>query len=323
MNSSSAINFSTRQNKAIERALVFEGLNLMKSAKLLDDPTYVGFGSLWFADFHLAHRSLGINSLISIEANDGKFSRATFNRPFNNILVLHGTSGALLPGLLADKSLSQRAWVLWLDYDRSLFREEVADLQTVAAEIPPGSVILTTFNAYRSNYNSIPNDKSSRIDLLVDLFGDNLTADLIPESVDRQANFYQTMAKLTQETIQSHAINGGHDAGYVPMFDIKYSDGVEMLTVGGYFPKNAQEAEAARTIASSPNWPGIQFDAVSLPSLTMKEVIAMRSLLPSEEALTPERVEKALGFRLSESTLSGFSRHYLRFPVYSDVAHVL
>lgn len=322
MSSSTEVNFGARQNKAIERAAVFDGLNMMKTKELLGNPIYVGFGSVWFADFHLAHRMLGINTMVSIEADDVKFSRAQFNRPFNNIEVLHGTSGDVLPQLLNDESLSQRPWVIWLDYNRSLFVEELADLQTVAAEIPTGSVLLTTFNARKTNYNKVPGDKSTRVEFLRELFGEDLTTELDLDAVHEQPRFYATIARLVQETIQSRAINSGHEGGYVPMFDIKYSDGVEMLTVGGYFPSSATSVES-RALAARGEWPGLQTDTISLPSLTMKEVMAIRSLLPADKPLSRESVAASLGFQLQESAIAGFAKHYLRFPVYSDVAHVL
>jgi len=322
MSSSTAVNFGARQNKAIERAVVFDGLNAMKNRGLLVNPVYVGFGSVWFADFHLAHRMLGIDTLVSIESDDVKFSRAQFNRPFNDIEVLHGTSGDVLPQLLGDDSLSKRPWVVWLDYDRSLFVEELTDLQTLAAEIPTGSVLLTTFNARKTNYNSAASDKSTRIEFLRKLFGEDLTAELDLEAIDRQPQFYTTIARLVQEMVQSRAIASGHDGGYVPMFDIKYSDGVEMLTLGGYFP-STEAVDASRTLAASSGWPGLQADAISLPSLTMKEVMAIRSLLPSVEPLSQKIVVDSLGFELQEPAITGFAKHYLRFPVYSDVARVL
>lgn len=322
MSSSSAINFSARQNKAIERAVVFDGLGIMKATGLIENPVYVGFGSVWFADFHLAHRLLGISTLISIESDDVKFSRAQFNRPFKNVEVLHGTSGDVLPGLLSDESLSQRPWVIWLDYDRPLFLEELDDLQTVAAEVPSGSVLLTTFNARKTNYNTDTSEKTTRVDFLRELFGDDLTVDLDLAAVDRQPDFYATITRLVQEMIQSKAITSGHEGGYVPMFDVKYSDGVEMLTVGGYFPSAAM-VDASRALAASDEWPGFQKDAISLPSLTMKEVMAIRSLLPASDALSRTSVAASLGFELQESAIKGFAKHYLRFPVYSDVAHVL
>lgn len=272
MSAPTTVNFGARQNKAIERAAVFDGLSMMKSQGLLDSPVYVGFGSVWFADFHLAHRMIGIDRLISIESDEVKFSRAKFNRPFKNVEVLHGTSGDLLPQLLNDASLSQRPWVIWLDYDRSLFVEELTDLQTVVAEIPAGSVLLTTFNARKTNYNANATDKSTRVPFLRELFGEDLTADLDLEAVDRQPDFYATIAGLVQDAIQSRALNSGHDGGYVPMFDIKYSDGVEMLTVGGYFP-SAANRESSRALAAGAGWPGIQGEAISLPSLTMKEAL--------------------------------------------------
>lgn len=54
MRSTNVVNFSVRQNKVIERALVFDGLRRLLQHYPDTDLIYVGLGSIWFVDFDLA-----------------------------------------------------------------------------------------------------------------------------------------------------------------------------------------------------------------------------------------------------------------------------
>jgi hypothetical protein len=321
MSTSTTINFAARQNKAIERSLIFDALRGLQVGGVLDKPVYIGLGSVWFADFHMAQRLLDVHSMISIESDEIKYSRARFNRPFQNIDVIYGTSQAVLPRLLEDEGLTSHPWVVWLDYDRSLFDDELADLLVLTDRIPAGSVLLTTFNSDQRNFTQ-GGAKDSRLAFLRDLFGEALTEDLEVSDVNQQTQFAETLAKLVQNSIHSKALSSGRDGGYIPAFKVKYSDGAAMLTIGGIFP-NEGDSEKVAALVGSTAWVGDQESAISLPSLTAKEVMAIRSLLPSSESVTRQLVSSSLGFELQESAIEGFVRYYLRFPVYLDIAQIL
>ena len=55
MRSFDAVNYSLRPSKTIQRQLVFEGVRMLQVAL---DPVkaYIGFGSIWFTDFVMAHK---------------------------------------------------------------------------------------------------------------------------------------------------------------------------------------------------------------------------------------------------------------------------
>ena len=80
MSSTLTINFSLRQNKAIERAIAFDALSMGREF-LGEHAVYIGLGSLWFQDFQMAHRLLGVETMVSIEGNESVYSRAEFNAP--------------------------------------------------------------------------------------------------------------------------------------------------------------------------------------------------------------------------------------------------
>ena len=159
MSSTNTIDFSLRQNKAIERAIVFDSLSSCRPL-LGENPVYVGLGSVWFQDFRLARRILGIQTMFSIEADDRIWRRAEFNRPYAEIEVLNGWTEDVLPDLLARPELEDRPWIVWLDYDTVLKQQYLSELIDLVGALADGSVVLTTFSARSSKYNSDPKKRS-------------------------------------------------------------------------------------------------------------------------------------------------------------------
>src|SRR6185437_3809720 len=97
MPSFDVVNYSLRANKAIQRSLVFEAVRVLQANMNLNDLIFVGLGSIWFADFQIAHKFLHLKDLISIEATEIGYRRAKFNRPFRTVSVKHGLSYDVLP----------------------------------------------------------------------------------------------------------------------------------------------------------------------------------------------------------------------------------
>jgi len=52
------------------RQLIFDGVRLLQDRLDLERLIYVGFGSIWFTDFMLAHKILRIDDMVSIEGDD-------------------------------------------------------------------------------------------------------------------------------------------------------------------------------------------------------------------------------------------------------------
>jgi len=90
MPSFDAINYSLRPSKSIQRQIVFSGVRMLQANLDLERLAYIGFGSIWFTDFVLAHKLLGIDDMWSIECHDVGYRRALFNAPYATVHVEHG-----------------------------------------------------------------------------------------------------------------------------------------------------------------------------------------------------------------------------------------
>ena len=82
------MNYLFRPAKNIERKMLCEALSRLSFILDLKHYQYVGFGSVYFADFTLFHKQLGIQKLISIEGEEEMEERVRFNKPYSCIEII-------------------------------------------------------------------------------------------------------------------------------------------------------------------------------------------------------------------------------------------
>lgn len=142
MPSFDSVNYAVRLRKNIERKLIAELLLSLDKTFAISEYQYIGMGSMWFTDFIVMHRMLGIHTMWSIE----KFSpkRAELNCPFGFIDVVNGDAKNEVPKLLKDDVRS----IVWLDYDHDLRDGIVRDLQEIGLHASCGDVFIVTANAH-------------------------------------------------------------------------------------------------------------------------------------------------------------------------------
>jgi hypothetical protein len=124
--------------------MVFDCLERLDHVMPLADSLYIGFGSIWFTDFVMVHRRLGVCDMISMENKPIGAIRAKYNAPFKTVKVEEGDSTVLLRLLARRRSAKRRNWIVWLDYDGTLTPEVIEDIGIVIGAAPAGSVLLVT-----------------------------------------------------------------------------------------------------------------------------------------------------------------------------------
>ncbi|MXW76169.1 MAG: hypothetical protein F4Z58_09040 [Acidimicrobiaceae bacterium] len=313
MSSTLTVNFSLRQNKAIERSIAFDALRMV-ATELNGDPVYVGLGSVWFQDFRLAHRLLGVEKMISIERDADVFARAEFNRPFASIEMVEGPTEDVLPVLLDRDDLMGRPWIVWLDYDQQIDEDRLEELSRLIVALPDRSALLTTFNA---RDNAYAHDASRRFDALRELFGEDIVADDLQEPTLKGPVFMRALAQCVLDHLSARAVQSGRPGGFVPGIRLLYHDSVNMITVGGFLP-GTSAASSCQGMVRSDGWCGFEDALIKTQPLTIREVQALCRLLPSDTGLV-QKARESLGFNLSDTQLDFFSRHYLRYPTYAEI----
>lgn len=314
MTSTAKVDYSIRQNKTIERDIVFDGLRrIYDCVPSLPSPVYIGFGSVWFTDFHLAHRRLGVSEMISMEIDEVTAVRAEFNKPYKTIEVLEGDSVDLLPELLSREALRDRPWIVWLDFDQALDSDRLQQIDDLVRYLPTNSTILSTFSASPGRYGK-PLHRPQFLEGLLGFSVGQLTAD----DVRDESDLAQVLAHSLENRMVSLALTAGR-SGVVKAFRLHYRDGTPMVTVGAFLGDDVTGASVLERTTRD-DWPGIVSHPITTPPLTSREVSAIRRMLPADGMVSREDV-RAAGFDLEDDQLAAFTTHYNRYPTFVQVGY--
>lgn len=313
MASFDSVNYSLRPSKSVQRGLVFEGLRAISTALGLDNAVYVGFGSIWFTDFVMAHKVLSIDDMVSIETNEIGFRRAVFNKTYRTITMMHGLSQEKLPELLLIQGYVARPWIVWLDYDSALNEGVVQDFQWVLNNAPPNSICLFTFSATQNAYGDKPIHRPARIKALL---GDVVPDDLSKDACSKEA-LPVTLAQLAMDYLKSEVADSARPGGFVEAFRIPYLDSVGMVTVGGILPA-VGAVPAVRSVVSSDTWRCLTNEVIQAPQMTLKEVAALQAELPQIMQITRAHIQ-SLGFDLQDEQIQSFQRYYKYLPNFAEI----
>jgi hypothetical protein len=311
MSSFDSINYSLRPSKSIQRQLVFDGVRILQRHLDLEGLIYIGFGSIWFSDFVMAHKLLDVNKMISIEGSEIGYRRALYNAPYKIVQVEQGFSYDVLPKFFVDDQLA-RPWMIWLDFDYELNESSRNDIRSVVEKAPANSILIVTFNGLDHKYG-FPKDRPDR---LRDLLGS-----VVPDELSREdckdAQMQETLADLALAYMKSLAADIARPGGFVPAFRIVYKDGASMVTVGGVLPSKGA-ARVTADLVGNQAWPCRPKKPIQAPHLTIREAASLQSILPSIDRLTRVMVQE-LGFDLQEEQLEAFEAYYRQYPAYAQI----
>ncbi|MBM0740245.1 hypothetical protein JOY44_01055 [Phormidium sp. CLA17] len=303
------INYILRPAKSIERKMLGEAFRCLSIFSPVDQYQYIGFGSTYFSDFYVFHKTLNIRKMYSIERDTNNKKRFEFNRPFGCIEICFGESNDILPTMQWKDTKS----IVWLDYDYKLNESVISDIKTVFSSACSGSVIAISVNAE-------PAPVGDRFNELIR----NVGEDRIPVGIDEKdfnkwntANVYRDVINNEiQETIVNR--NGGLDTNdkliYRQLFNFHYEDNAKMLTVGGILYSRGQEPEFSRCLISQLEFVRTHTEPylIKVPNFTYRELRYLDTQLPILNNLAV----KLPG--IPQSDIEAYSRIYRYFPMFAE-----
>jgi len=282
------INYSLRPAKNIERKMMFEIFNRLSVINHMSDYRYIGFGSAYFSDFILAHKTFGISDLISIEIDDEEVNdRFRFNKPYTCIDLKFGYSKEILPTL----KLSEKKSILWLDYDKSLNLDMFEDVATFFREACPGSVFAITVNV--EPYRIPPakkdvSEKDYRREKLEKAVGSKrIPHEYLDINLGNKENPQAIITILNNEisnilNVRNGSKSTGNKFLYKQLLNFLYKDGALMLTLGGILYSESQNSEIERMAFHNLDYVRESNESllINVPNLTYKEIRSLDNLLP-------------------------------------------
>ena len=310
-----SINYQLRPNKNVQRKLFIEMFRRLDRHLNLEEYRYIGMGGLWFGDFSLVHRELGLTNLVSIESREA--ARARFNRPFECVHVEEGETTMVLPKL----RLGEGKAIIWLDYDSNLMGPVLDDIRILTAEAASLSICMVTVQAdirQVTQQRDVGGAKLSRLEALKMYAGDVLPVGLTEEEISN-VRFPGIVSGVLLNAFRHGLRAAGRDGCFQLLLNMFYRDGAPMVTVGGLLCGPGDDAIAISDEHGLPFWPpGHEPYHIQVPLLTAREKAALDQMVPGAGPPTSREVEEELGLQLSDEKLAAYHEFYRQYPIFAE-----
>ena len=231
------VDYSLRPAKHAERKMLSEIFRRLRPFDSVENYAYVGFGSLWFSDFSLFHRALGIRDMTSIEREKHAQARIDANRPYSTIKMHYDESAVVLPQL----DWSKKSFV-WLDYDDPITTDMLLDVQTVANHAVSGTVLAISVQSQQAKeIQEAEQDKAGPVP--IDLFRDRFGREMVPGATIEADLYSWKFAALSRKMFSSQidkvlaarnmSLGTFDRLHFHPICEIEYKDNAKMTTLVG------------------------------------------------------------------------------------------
>jgi hypothetical protein len=298
--------YDLRPGKQIERRILLDSLqHLIELGFPIRDYRYVGFGSIFFYDFSMLYRYLGIRDMVSLEIDSEIEKRVKYNRPYDNIDVRIESAASYIPNIDRD-----RRHIVWFDYDQMVSMENLADVTDVMFYLRSGSVFLITVDAFPpTEYRS-----ASKLRRHVERDLRSYLPDKYPTSRIK----VESLSELSRDLIATAIKKGlaARSVDFRPLWSLTYNDSRPMYTFGGMVVDNTDDA----TLLGHCNdfFYRCKFSdailTIEVPRLTRKERIALDHDLPLSDRRTFD-----IDFGINEQELAAYALFHRYFPTYSEL----
>lgn len=231
------IPYNVRPAKQAERRILMDFLKCANEAGMsIADCRYVGMGGTMFYDFHLMHRFLGIDHMVSLERDTAMHPRSEFNCPFDFIDIRNQTVADFL-ALDTDDCPT----IYWLDYDDGLGSDITADITSLGTRVKVGGFAFVTVYAEPPGVLE-KQSTDKRLEYFQNQLGEFsvglTTADMT------NAAFPKTVHHVLTSAFKN-AFAPRADGQFQLLFQVQYKDSSSMVTVGGCF---VREEDSSRIL---------------------------------------------------------------------------
>ena len=301
--------YDLREAKQVERRMLIDAFQRLTVAGFaIADYQYTGMGSIYFFDFALFHKYLGIQNMLSVEISKKIQKRVEFNRPYGDVKIRMEPIGKVIPDLSRD-----RKHILWLDYDSVIRTEYTEDMVAALSSLSTGSIVLITVDA------EPPGKEDTGPKEWREYFAGQLSDYLPRVSTDEtyaRSNLLQLNIQILDNVI-ARGMRSRNEAEFCRMFCFSYKDGHQMLTLGGMIcaPEDKRRIVAAgldNTIYYRCSFDGPPFN-LHIPRFTKKERLHLDRAMPCADHWVPDE------FETTEEDVKAYRDVYRFLPSYAEL----
>lgn len=309
-----SVNYSLRPCKQVERRMILHTLQLLSETMFpISEYTYIGFGSIFFYDFIMLHKLLGLNNLVSVENDTSIEKRVHYNRPFAGIDMVIDDYSAVIPNISRDKK-----YLIWLDYDNRLLAEHLQQIIDTSFHLSVGSILLITIDIEPPKKQDDQTKVTGPADWMEyykeqggKLFNRGWSVKDFNQSKLIDRNFDLVYAAINE------GLSPRDEVDLSPLFYIHYADGHRMLTIGGMVTGNSEARKL--TAVDFSHLPHICRDyrdgpyPIRVPVLTTKERLLLDSKMPCADDYVPDE------FEIRAEDIRAYREVYRYFPSYAEI----
>ena len=303
------VQYEFRPAKQVERRMLLDAFQRLTAAGFaIQDYQYTGLGSIYFIDFIMFHRYLGIRHMLSVEYSPDVEKRVKFNRPFRLVKIEIGDIADQIPQLSPD-----RRHILWLDYDHVLTKDVVDAVVLASSHLSCGSLLLVTVDVEPPGLPEEGPDEW-RIHFLNEarrFLGPRPETTMFGKSKLPSLN-----ASILKKAIDE-GLTGRAEVSFCPLFHFLYADGHEMLSLGGMItsPEEARKLEAL----NKKELPFLREDLGGVPYRIRVPLVTRKERLYLEAAMPRRKDWKPKEFELKREDIEAFSNIYKYYPAYTEM----
>ena len=324
------INYSLRPAKTIERKMMCDAFRRLYPFGKIETYRYVGFGSIYFSDFQLFHRVLGIDDMLSIEKDAYAEECFEFNKPYKCVRIDCRPASDVLPGLDW-----QSKTIAWLDYESKLDEIVLSDVVSVCAKACSGSVLVVSLNAHP---DSDPDEATRKkyiedtgLTFSVDAYRlremRNRLGDNLPSEVSGSELRGGGVASISRKVIHSRleealsirngVLPSGKKLVNRQIFNFQYNDNARMLTVGWIFYEADDHYKFDACLFNELDFVRLEEEPymIKVPCLTLTEMRHLNSQLPrvgTDELAMPG---------VPPSHIKHYTELYRYFPTFTEAIY--
>jgi hypothetical protein len=307
------VHYEFRPAKQVERKMLLHAFNSLRDAGYqISRYEYTGLGSIYFIDFVLFHRYLGLTKMTSVEIESDIVKRVKFNCPYKQINLVYDD----ITTQIARLSRNHRH-ILWLDFDSILTEELVDAVQLAAAQLTVGSILLVTVDVEPPGR---PEDGLKKYNPTVWMRHFETEARGLLWRGACRRDFAREVLPMTNAKILKTAIEEGlqtRDAKFIDMFSFLYADGHRMLSLGGMIGtddderhiKNLDRNELFFLKDDVTNDPF----QIRVPLVTRKERLYLDQNMPCRKDWTPDE------FEMKAEDIADYRAIYRYYPAYTEM----
>jgi len=304
------VQFDLRPAKQVERRMFLDAFQRLAQAGFsIRDYEYTGFGGLYFIDFVIFHKLLGINHMLSIEHDSTLAGRVRFNCPFNSPIIEIAIASAtdVIPSLSRDQQ-----HILWLDYDEPVTKTNLNDIYLAGGQLSKGSSLIVTVDVeppVKDKHDAHTNKGYFEEEAGVYLGLANITE-------FTKENLYKVSRRVILNALKEGMV-GRTGVDFLPLFYFLYRDGHRMMTLGGIIGSNVEKRklesmnkEGAVYLRMKGNEGPYE---IKVPVFTRKERLLLDSKMPCPPGWKPT------AFTIPAEHIATYREIYRFLPSYVEL----